>query len=48
MGLEEYQKKRNFDKTNEPLSGDSETVENVFVIQEHNASSHHFDFRLAM
>ena len=48
MGLEEYQKKRNFDKTSEPFLGDSETGENVFVIQEHNASSHHFDFRLAM
>lgn len=39
--------KRNFKKTNEPIgssSGDSK--QSIFVIQQHDASSMHYDFRL--
>ncbi|HZD03492.1 MAG TPA: DNA polymerase ligase N-terminal domain-containing protein, partial [Longimicrobiales bacterium] len=43
-----YRRKRDFRKTVEPKGGDVSASENGprFVIQEHGASSHHFDFRL--
>lgn len=49
MSLKKYREKRDFRKTDEP--GGREQREDaerrsIFVIQEHNASSHHFDFRL--
>ena len=49
MALEEYNKKRDFNKTNEPR-GDfaQQTGELRFVVQRHDASHLHFDLRLEM
>ena len=48
--LEEYRRKRNFDKTREPSgdspSGSSRTSSLRFVIQKHAASHLHFDWRM--
>lgn len=48
MSLKEYQEKREFGSTPEPKAGDSRRVEEepVFVVQKHDASRLHFDFRL--
>ena len=47
MTLDEYRKKRDFDVTPEPEGGDMSSSDgNRFVVQEHDATSHHFDFRL--
>jgi len=45
--LKEYKKKRDFDKTVEP-GGDSSSKKrkNIFVIQKHDASNLHYDFRI--
>lgn len=48
MTLEEYWQKRNFQKTPEPKGEVEKVSQNRFVIQEHWASHHHFDFRLEM
>ncbi|RLC38524.1 MAG: 3'-phosphoesterase [Candidatus Nealsonbacteria bacterium] len=48
MSLEKYWRKRNFDKTPEPKGRGLKTSKNRFVVQEHWASHHHFDFRLEM
>jgi bifunctional non-homologous end joining protein LigD len=47
--LEEYQRKRRFDKTPEP-SGEQPgpAKENTFVVQKHSARRLHYDFRLAI
>ena len=47
MPLEEYRAKRDFTKTREP-SGAKGTKHKLpmFVVQEHHASTHHYDFRL--
>ncbi len=45
MTLDEYEKRRDFSKTGEPAGGVAESG-NVFVIQKHDASSLHYDFRL--
>lgn len=45
--LELYLAKRDFSKTPEPDGTEARTGERpVFVIQEHDASTHHYDFRL--
>ncbi|MFA6083519.1 DNA ligase D [Mucilaginibacter sp.] len=49
MGLTEYVKKRNFKKTAEPKAGKSKDKDHlIFVVQKHDASRLHYDFRLEM
>jgi DNA ligase D-like protein (predicted 3'-phosphoesterase) len=44
--LNEYKKKRDFNKTIEPRGKSSKGKKNIFVIQKHDASNLHYDFRL--
>jgi DNA ligase D-like protein (predicted 3'-phosphoesterase) len=47
MPLEEYNKKRDFEKTKEPRGEAEKSLdEKIFVIQKHNASHLHYDLRL--
>lgn len=47
MSLEKYISKRDFSKTNEPLTGKSKKDKTkIFVIQFHQARNDHYDFRL--
>jgi bifunctional non-homologous end joining protein LigD len=48
MGLTEYKKKRTFQKTPEPTGGRSSDNELQFVVQKHDASRLHYDFRLEL
>jgi bifunctional non-homologous end joining protein LigD len=49
MSLEKYVKKRDFSQTSEPKSGKSTDKEKLrFVIQKHDATRLHYDFRLEM
>lgn len=49
MSLEKYEEKRDFNKTSEPRSGTVKDKDKLrFVIQKHNASHLHYDFRLEM
>jgi bifunctional non-homologous end joining protein LigD len=49
MSLEKYAEKRDFTKTAEPKAGKSEDKDKLrFVIQKHDASRLHYDFRLEM
>ncbi|RFZ82730.1 DNA ligase D [Mucilaginibacter terrenus] len=49
MSLKEYAAKRDFTKTAEPKAGKSEDKNKLrFVIQKHDASRLHYDFRLEM
>ncbi|ALP53936.1 DNA ligase [Candidatus Tenderia electrophaga] len=44
--LKGYRSKRDFSKTQEPQGGDGQSGGRRFVIQKHEASSLHYDFRL--
>ncbi|MEC9484508.1 MAG: DNA polymerase ligase N-terminal domain-containing protein [Candidatus Izemoplasma sp.] len=45
--LDTYKKKRDFDQTPEPKKKANTSYDNpIFVIQKHNASNEHYDFRL--
>ena len=48
MVLKKYQEKRKFAETPEPRGKVARVDRNLFVVQEHWASHHHFDFRLEM
>ncbi len=48
MGLKEYEKKRDFDKTTEPTGGKGTGKDLKFVVQRHHASHLHYDFRLEL
>jgi bifunctional non-homologous end joining protein LigD len=49
MSLEKYAKKRDFKKTAEPKAGKSKDKDHlIFVVQKHDASRLHYDFRLEM
>src|SRR6187401_1585987 len=48
MALTSYKKKRDFNKSPEPTGGKPGKNELRFVIQKHDASHLHYDFRLEM
>src|SRR5215208_6723612 len=48
MSLVKYKQKRSFEKTPEPTGGSSDKKQLRFVIQKHDASHLHYDFRLEM
>jgi len=48
MALEKYKKKRKFNKTPEPLGKEKQKSLKRFVVQKHDASSLHYDFRLEL
>ena len=48
MSLTKYKEKRDFDHTPEPSGGQSNAGQLIFVVQMHDASTLHYDFRLEM
>jgi bifunctional non-homologous end joining protein LigD len=48
MGLVEYRKKRSFSKTPEPTGGKATGKKLQFVVQKHDASRLHYDFRIEL
>jgi bifunctional non-homologous end joining protein LigD len=48
MALEEYKRKRRFEETPEPPPEVAKTAGNRYVVQMHDATRLHFDFRLEM
>ncbi|WP_246104306.1 DNA polymerase ligase N-terminal domain-containing protein [Mucilaginibacter corticis] len=49
MSLKAYEQKRDFKKTTEPKAGKSKDKDHlIFVVQKHDASRLHYDFRLEM
>ncbi len=49
MSLKDYKKKRNFKNTSEPAGGKKGSASQlIFVVQKHDASHLHYDFRLEL
>lgn len=48
MSLSSYRKKRDFNKTSEPKGQRPASKKFIYVVQKHQASHLHFDFRLAL
>jgi len=48
MSLATYKKKRNFSQTPEPAESKKEAWQSRFVVQKHNATRLHYDFRLEL
>jgi len=48
MGLEEYRRKRRFERTPEPPPKVAKASRHRFVVQKHHATRLHYDFRLEM
>ena len=48
MALEAYRRKRNFGATAEPKGAAPVAESNIFVVQKHDATRLHYDFRLAL
>jgi bifunctional non-homologous end joining protein LigD len=48
MGLTEYKKKRTFQETPEPTGGKPAADKLLFVVQKHDATRLHYDFRLEL
>ena len=48
MSLSEYRKKRDPKQTPEPFSGAKRSKKPIFVVQRHDATRLHYDFRLEM
>jgi bifunctional non-homologous end joining protein LigD len=48
MALEDYKRKRKFNKTPEPTGGNPTDTRLHFVIQKHAASHLHYDFRIEL
>src|SRR6202049_3867880 len=48
MALEEYKRKRRFEETPEPPAKVQKKTEHRFVVQKHDATRLHYDFRLEL
>ena len=48
MSLKDYQRKRDFSKTSEPEGELSTAARRRFVVQKHDATRLHYDFRLEL
>ncbi|MEA2020237.1 MAG: DNA polymerase ligase N-terminal domain-containing protein [Patescibacteria group bacterium] len=48
MSLEKYKEKRKFEKTSEPEGKGGKESKHRFVVQKHDASNLHYDFRLEL
>src|ERR1700692_1119439 len=48
MSLIRYKAKRNFKSTSEPEGGKAKSGQLIFVVQKHDATRLHYDFRLEM